>query len=94
MTTSKICVIAVLAYPIISGIIALFLFDDHADELLSDREKACGVICWPLIIVLLPVCYIIKIIKQHNKLKEAKKIEEDKRKKELVDNVLKELKLR
>lgn len=93
MTTSKIVVMAVMCYPIISGIIALFLFEDHADEL-SDREKACGAICWPLIIVLLPVFYIIKIIKQHNKLKESNKIEENKHKKELVDNVLKELKLR
>ena len=84
---------AVMCYPIISGIIALFLFEDHADEL-SDREKAFGAICWPLVIVLLPVCYIIKIIKQHNKLKESNKIEENKRKKELVDNVLKELNIR
>ena len=84
---------AVMCYPIISGIIALFLFEDHADEL-SGCEKAVGVICWPLIIVLLPTFYIIKKIKQHNKLKEANKIEEDKRKKELVNTVLKELNIR
>ena len=93
MTTSKIVVMAVMCYPIISGIIALFLLENYEDKI-SDREKACYAICWPLIIVLLPVFFIIKIIKQHNKLKETNKIEEDKRKKELVDNVLKELKLR
>lgn len=93
MITCKICAMVVICYPIISGIIALFLCEAHADEF-SSREKVFAVICWPLIIVLLPVFYIIKIIKQHNKLKEANKIEEDKRKKELVDNVLKELKLR
>ncbi len=83
----------IMCYFSISGMIGLYLIENYGDEI-SDCEKACGAICWPLIIVLLPVCYIIKIIKQHNKLKEAKKIEEDKRKKELVDNVLKELKLR
>lgn len=93
MTTSKICVMAVMCYPIISGIIALFLLENYEDKI-SDREKACYAICWPLIIVLLPIFYIIKIIKQNNKLKETNKIEENKRKKELVDNVLKELNIR
>jgi hypothetical protein len=93
MTTCKICVIAILCYPIISGIIALFLLENYEDKI-SDREKACYAICWPLAIVLLPVFYIIKIIKQNNKLKETNKLEENKRKKELVNTVLKELKLR
>ena len=84
---------AVMCYPIISGIITLFLLENYEDKI-SGREKAFAAICWPLVIVLLPIFYIIKIIKQHNKLKETNKIEEDKRKKELVDNVLKELKLR
>ena len=83
----------VMCYPIISGIIAIFLCEEHADEL-SGREKAVGAICWPLIIVLLPIFYIIKKIKQSIILKEANKIEENKHKKELVDNVLKELNLR
>ena len=95
MTTSKIsiCVMIVMCYPLISGIIALFLLENCEDKL-SDREKSCYAICWPLIIVLLPMFYIIKKIKQNNKLKETNKIEENKRKKELVDTVLKELKVR
>jgi hypothetical protein len=93
MITSKICVIVVLCYPIISCIIALFLLENYEDEF-SNCEKAFCAICWPLVIVLLPIFYIIKIIKQHNKLKESNKIEENKRKKELVNIVLKELKLR
>lgn len=82
-----------MCYFSISGIIGLYLIENYGDEI-SDCEKAFCALCWPLAIVLLPVFYIIKIIKQHNKLKEANKIEENKRKKELVDNVLKELKLR
>jgi hypothetical protein len=84
---------AVLCYPMISGIIASFLLENYEDEF-SNCEKAFCAICWPLVIVLLPVFYIIKIIKQHNKLKETNKIEENKRKKELVNTVLKELNLR
>jgi hypothetical protein len=83
----------VLCYPIISGIIALFLCENYEDKF-SEREKVCYTICWPLVIVLLPIFYIINIIKQNNKLKENNKIKEDKRKKELVNTVLKELKLR
>jgi hypothetical protein len=93
MTTSKICVIAVMCYPIISGIIAAFLFEKYEDKF-SDYENVFGVICWPLAIVLLPIFYIIKIIKQNNKLKEANKLEENKRKKETVYTVLRELKIR
>ena len=83
----------IMCYFSISGMIGLYLIENYGDEI-SDREKTCYALCWPLAIVLLSVFYIIKIIKQHNKLKEANKIEENKRKKELVDNVLKELKLR
>lgn len=93
MTTIKIYVMAVMCYTMISAIIALFLCENYEDKF-SDREKACYTICWPLIIVLLPIFYIVKIIKQHNKLKEDNEIEEDKRKKETVNEVLKELKLR
>jgi hypothetical protein len=82
-----------MCYPIISGIIALFLLENYEDKI-SDSEKACFAICWPLTIVLLPIFYIIKKIKQNNKLKETNKIEEDKRKKELVNTVLKELNIR
>jgi hypothetical protein len=60
----------------------------------SDYERVLYAIFWPLTIVLLPIFYIIKKIKQNNKLKETNKIEENKCKKELVNTVLKELKLR
>jgi hypothetical protein len=53
---------AVLCYPMISGIIASFLLENYEDEF-SNCEKAFCAICWPLAIVLLPVFYIIKIIK-------------------------------
>lgn len=89
MTTGKICVMIILCYSTISGMIGLYL-SETCDDKISDCKKAFCAICWPLVIVLLPVFYIIK----HNKLKEINKIEENKRKKELVDNVLKELNIR
>ena len=93
MTTNKIFIIAIMCYLTITGVVGLFL-EDHYKDKFSYCEKAFTAICWPLIIVLLPVFYIIKKIKQNNKLKETNKIEENKRKKELVDNVLKELNIR
>jgi hypothetical protein len=84
-----------MCYPIISGIIAtvLILIECYEDKF-SDNEILCYSLFWLLIIVLLPIFYIIKIVKQSIKLKENNKLKEDKRKKELVNTVLKELKLR
>ena len=70
-----------------------------------DGKTLFIVFFWPLIILYFIFVYIIKFlgmlfmlpckkIKQSIKLKEANKIEEDKHKKELVNTVLKELKLR
>lgn len=72
---------------------------------IPDRKILFIVFFWSLIILYFIFVYIIKFlgmlftlpckkIKQFIKLKEANKIEEDKRKKELVDNVLKELNIR
>ena len=93
MITSKICIIVILSYIIISSIIAT-VFIENYEHKFSDNEILCYSLFWPLIIVLLPIFYIIKIIKQSIKLKENNKLKEDKRKKELVNTVLKELKLR
>jgi hypothetical protein len=60
----------------------------------SDIEKIFYSLCWPLAIVFLFIIYLIRKIKLNFKLKETNKIEENKRKKELVNTVLKELKLR
>ena len=70
-----------------------------------DSKTLFIVFFWSLIILYYIFVYIIKFlgmlfilpckkIKQFIKLKETNKIEENKRKKELVDNVLKELNLR
>ncbi len=70
-----------------------------------DGKTLFIVFFWSLIILYYIFVYIIKFlgmlfilpckkIKQFIKLKETNKIEENKRKKELVDNVLKELNLR
>ena len=93
MITSKICIIVILSYIIISSIITT-VFIENYEHKFSDNEILYYSIFWPLIIVLLPIFYIIKIIKQSIKLKENNKLKEDKRKKELVNIVLKELKLR
>lgn len=93
MTTREICIMAVMYYPAISAIIAIFLCENCEDKF-SEREKACYAICWPLAIVILPIIYVIRKIKLNIKLKEAIKLEEYRRNKETVYTVLKELKLR
>jgi hypothetical protein len=93
MTTSKICIMAVMFYPIISAIIAIFLCENYEDKF-SEREKVCYAICWPLAIVLCPIFYLIKKIKLNIKTKETSKLEEYRHKKETVYAVLKELKIR
>jgi ABC-type antimicrobial peptide transport system permease subunit len=72
---------------------------------ISDGKALFIAFFWPLIILYFIFVYITKFlgmlftlpckkIKQFIKLKETNKIEENKRKKELVNTVLKELKLR
>ena len=61
---------------------------------ISDNKAICISFFWSFIMLFKLFTLPCKKIKQFIKLKEANKIEENKRKKELVDNVLKELKLR
>jgi hypothetical protein len=93
MIASIICVIVVICYLIIAATIGIFL-EDHYEYNFSEYEIIWYPLCWPLFIILLSIFFIIKIIKRNIKTKEANKLEENKRKKETVYTVLRELKLR
>lgn len=93
MTASIICVITVICYSIIAGIIGLFL-EYHYEDKFSEREIIWYPFCWPLFVILLPIFFIIKKHKLNVKLKKANKLKEYRRKKETVYTVLRELKLR
>ena len=89
MTAHVICVMVVICYPLISGIILGILFENYEDGF-SDSEKVLYAIFWPLAIVLLPIFYLIKKHKLNVKTKEVNKLEEYRRKKETVYTVVKE----
>ena len=61
---------------------------------ISGDKALCISFFWSFMILFMLFTLPCKKIKQFIKLKKANKIEEDKRKKELVDNVLKELNIR
>ena len=94
MITGKICILAIICYIIISSIILMVLEEEYEYNF---SKLLWYSFCWPLFIILLPIFFIIRVIKLIVKLKEAnetKKIEEYRRKKETVYTVLKELKIR
>lgn len=83
-----------MCYIIISNIIVIVLEDNYEYDL---SKLLWYSFFWPLFIILLPIFFIIKAIKLIVKLKEANKankLEEYRRKKELIYTVLKELKIR
>lgn len=96
MIDHEICGIVIFQCWLIYCIIALIVvcMVETFKKNSSDIEKIFYSLCWPLAIVFLFISYLIRKIKLNIKLKETNKIEENKRKKELVDNVLKELNIR
>ena len=61
---------------------------------ISGDKALCIAFFWSFMMLFMLFTLPCKKIKQFIKLKKANKMEEDKRKKELVDNVLKELNIR
>ena len=98
MTFYEICTKIFVCYPLISSTIALFLCLLDFEDKLTIHEKVLYVIFWPLAILFLPILYLIKKIKlnaiKRHKLEATNKLEEHRRKKELVCSVLNELNLK